>query len=99
MRARIAVATPWRWLACVLALIALAARAETPPAEFWNYLLEFGDDSGAVFDPNDLAVTAHVQPNSAEKKIAAPGQPNAAGAVESHREIDSAPTPAGEPTP
>lgn len=90
----------WRWLACVLALAAFAVHAEVPPpAEFWNYLLEFSDDGGDVFDPNDLAVTAHVQPNKTDTKSAAPRQPDAAGAVKSYREVDPAPTPAGEPTP
>jgi len=25
-----------------------------PPAAFWDYLAEFGDDTGQVFDPLDL---------------------------------------------
>ncbi len=42
-------------------LSALAARAEAPPSqEFWNYLLEYGDAQGEVFDPADYASVANL---------------------------------------
>lgn len=94
------------WLGCSLALTGFSARAEAPPppAEFWNYLLEFGDAEGDVFDPNDLALATHVQEKSvqqknvqmktaAAKKDAASGQPNADSSVEQQREIDPASAP------
>jgi hypothetical protein len=66
------------------------AEASVPPREFWDYLIEFGDASGDVFDPNDLAITAHVRPaNTAQKNNSAAtqnnserGQPNATDSVE-----------------
>ena len=40
---------------------ALSARAEAPPTqEFWNYLVEFGDAQGEVFDPSDFAAVANL---------------------------------------
>lgn len=57
--------TVWKklWLCCGLLLSVFSARAEapTPPREFWDYLMEFSDDSGDVFDPADLAVIEKVK--------------------------------------
>lgn len=54
---------------CGLALSIFSARAETPPPprEFWDYLLEFTDESGELFDPADLAAVAKA---SADKESA-----------------------------
>ena len=42
-------------------LSALSARADAPPSqEFWNYLLEYGDAQGEVFDPSDYAAVANI---------------------------------------
>jgi len=42
-------------------LAALPAYAQTPlPAEFWNYLVEFGDAQGEVFDPSDYAAVTQI---------------------------------------
>jgi hypothetical protein len=44
------------WLLGMM-LSALSARAEAPPSrEFWEYLIEFGNAQGDVFDPADYAV-------------------------------------------
>lgn len=50
-------------------LAALPAYAEAPalPAEFWSYMLEFADDSGAVFDPADYAVAAAIPARAREQ--------------------------------
>lgn len=89
------------WLGCSLAIAGVSARAEEqpPPAEFWNYLLEFGDANGGVFDPSDLAVTGHVQlkntaaKKSATEKDAANGQLIDVNAVEQQRGNDPATAP------
>ncbi len=54
---------------CGLALSIFSARAEAPPPprEFWDYLLEFTDESGELFDPADLAAVAKA---SADKESA-----------------------------
>lgn len=50
-------------------LSALSARAEAPPTqEFWNYLVEFGDAQGEVFDPSDFATVANL-PAKAKQEI------------------------------
>ncbi len=36
------------------------AAAPAPSQEFWNYLVEFGDAQGAVFDPTDFASVAEM---------------------------------------
>jgi len=49
------------WLLSGLMLSAFAARAEAPPsAEFWEYLLEFGNARGEIFDPSDYAVVSNI---------------------------------------
>lgn len=78
------------WIGCGLAIAApamtvLAAPAEAPPPpqEFWNYLLEFGDARGDVFDPADLAIATQVQPKTAKaSKATERGQPNTTIPVE-----------------
>jgi len=61
------------WLCCGLLLSAFSARAEapTPPREFWDYLMEFSDDNGEVFDPADLAVIDKVKEKIPAEKSAA----------------------------
>lgn len=50
-----------RGIAYVLLLSTLPARAEAPlPQAFWNYLVEFGDAQGEVFDPADYAEVANL---------------------------------------
>lgn len=46
----------WRHLVWCLLLVPLWARSDvpTPPAAFWDYLEDFGDQEGDVFDPLDL---------------------------------------------
>lgn len=40
---------------------ALSAQAEAPLSqEFWNYLVEYGDTQGEVFDPSDFAAAANI---------------------------------------
>lgn len=60
------------WLYVGLVFSAFAARAEAPPPprEFWDYLMEFGDEQGEVFDPVDLAAVAKM-PKQAAKPDAA----------------------------
>lgn len=84
------------WLGCGLALAALSARAEAPPPsrEFWDYLIEFGDAGGEVFDPSDLAVAAHVRPKNLAEKNSAAGQPKAGRGVNADGEADPAAAPA-----
>lgn len=43
-------------------LAAVSARAEAPvlSPEFWNYMIEFGDGKGEVFDPADYAAVANL---------------------------------------
>lgn len=49
------------WLLPSLLLSALSARAEAPPSqEFWNYLVEFGDAQGELFDPTDYATIVNL---------------------------------------
>jgi hypothetical protein len=44
------------FLSAVSVLLTMSARAEAPPSqEFWNYMIEFGDTQGEVFDPADYA--------------------------------------------
>jgi len=78
------------WLGCGLAVAVFSARAEAPPppAEFWNYLLEYGDANGDLFDPSDLAVAAHVQEKNTDAEKA--------GAESSAAENTSATTMATE---
>jgi hypothetical protein len=54
-----------RRVVCVVSgvlLASVAARAEAPvlTQEFWNYLVEFGDGKGDVFDPTDYAAMANL---------------------------------------
>ena len=84
------------WLCCGLLLSAFSARAEapTPPREFWDYLMEFGDEQGGLFDPNDLDVTSRVQvKGESAKKITPDSQPNDNNAVEQQRESHPAKAP------
>lgn len=89
------------WLGCSLAITGFSARAEAPPppAEFWNYLLEFGDANGEVFDPTDLAIAGRVQVKAeqvkaaAAKKDTASRQPNDDSSVEQQRENHPASAP------
>lgn len=61
------------WLLSGLLLSALSARAEPPPSqEFWNYLVEFGDAQGELFDPADYAAAAN---------LPAPPQPTGSAAA------------------
>jgi hypothetical protein len=65
--------TVWKklWLCCGLLLSVFSARAEapTPPREFWDYMMEFSDDNGEVFDPADLAVTEKIGEKIKEKTL------------------------------
>ena len=48
-------------LSALSLLGAKEARAEAPPSqEFWNYMIEFGDAQGEVFDPSDYAAVANI---------------------------------------
>ncbi len=54
-----------RCVVCVVSgvlLASVAARAEAPvlSQEFWNYMVEFGDGKGDVFDPADYAAVANL---------------------------------------
>ena len=54
---------PLRILMWCALWVALAARADTPspPAAFWEYMAEFEDQDGEVFDPIDLSEAEKVQ--------------------------------------
>lgn len=75
-------------------LAAASARAEAPvlSQEFWNYMVEFGDSQGEVFDPADYAALATVLAKVAER---APTE-----SAHTPRQQDAgskyAPTPTGE---
>jgi hypothetical protein len=51
-------------------LAAVSARAEAPvlSQEFWNYMVEFDDGSGDVFDPSDYA-TLRSLPSKAQEEL------------------------------
>lgn len=67
------------WVACCTVA---SARAETPPsADFWLYLLEYGNAEGEVFDPLDLdaidskpLANADDTPSPADAPATAPAQ-------------------------
>jgi hypothetical protein len=66
-----------RWLLPSLLLSALSVRAEAPPPsqEFWNYMVEFGDAQGELFDPTDYATIANLPaqvPQEVESTVAPP---------------------------
>lgn len=50
-------------------LAAASARAEAPvlSQEFWNYMVEFGDGKGDVFDPSDFAAVANLPAKAREE--------------------------------
>ena len=52
----------WRLLLWCLLLVPLFARGDVPPPppEFWDYLADFGDQDGDVFDPLDLTEAQQV---------------------------------------
>lgn len=41
--------------ACCAVTFSAAAQAPRPSAEFWEYLLEFSDETGELLDPLELA--------------------------------------------
>lgn len=50
-------------------LAAVSARAEAPTLsqEFWNYMVEFGDGKGEVFDPSDYAAVTNLPAKAREE--------------------------------
>lgn len=68
------------WLCVGLLFSAVAVRAEAPPPprEFWDYLMEFGDDQGEVFDPADLAAAAKLPKSGREQGKSTAAETNAA---------------------
>lgn len=58
----------WRSLLWCLLLLPLWARSDVapPPAEFWDYLAEFGDKDGDLFDPFDLTEASNIVRPAAE---------------------------------
>ncbi|HET8710021.1 MAG TPA: hypothetical protein VFM32_01500 [Spongiibacteraceae bacterium] len=59
-----------RYVLSGLLLSAVSARAQAPALsqEFWNYLAEFGDAQGELFDPSDYAAVANI-PAKAQQQI------------------------------
>lgn len=43
------------WFACCALALSAAAQAPQPPAEFWQYLLEFSDENGELIDPLEFS--------------------------------------------
>lgn len=72
-------------------LATVSARAEAPvlSPEFWNYMVEFGDGKGEVFDPADYATVTNLPAKArAELDRAAAQQPASAqdrGAAQPYR--------------
>ncbi|MDB6061052.1 MAG: hypothetical protein JWM78_1155 [Verrucomicrobiaceae bacterium] len=50
-------------------LATVSARAEAPvlSQEFWNYMIEFGDGKGEVFDPADYAAVSSMPSKAREE--------------------------------
>jgi len=62
----------WKYLLWCLLLLPLWAKGdvEAPPAAFWDYLEDFGDQEGDVFDPLDLTEAAKiVRPNTDNRSM------------------------------
>lgn len=43
------------WFACGALALSASAQAPQPPAEFWQYLLEFSDENGELIDPLEFS--------------------------------------------
>lgn len=54
------------WLISGLSLSIFTARAEAPPLsqEFWNYLVEYGNTQGELFDPSDYDAVINLSPKA-----------------------------------
>ena len=57
------------WACCFMTVSALA-NAPQPPAEFWQYMLEFSDEEGAVIDPVDFAQLESLPEKDEAERIA-----------------------------
>ena len=71
-----------RWLLWPLLLGVCLARADSaPPAEFWDYLEEFGDAQGELFDPLDLGEAESAARNAPLRPIVDSSKNSAAPAT------------------
>lgn len=71
------------WVAgFILSTFPVMAAAPAPSQEFWDYLSEFGDDSGQVLDPLELdqALTARLDSDSADAVSSSDEQSDVASA-------------------
>lgn len=82
---------PLRSCAYLLSGVLLAAgsafaEAPTLSPEFWNYLVEFGDDKGEVFDPSDYAAVAKLPAKARAEldRAAAQNEPVKQDATDNH---------------
>lgn len=50
--------------------VSALAQAPQPSAEFWQYLLEFSDEQGAVIDPVDFAQLESIPEKDEAERIA-----------------------------
>ena len=55
----------------------LPAWADAPPPEFWQYLLEYGNDQGEVLDPLDLDTVSHMDDKANAESSTTPAVPAA----------------------
>lgn len=55
----------------------IPAWADAPPAEFWQYLLEYGNDQGEVLDPLDLDTVSHMDDKADAASSTTPAVPSA----------------------
>lgn len=56
-----------RLLWSLLLGVCLARADSAPPAEFWDYLEEFGDAQGELFDPLDLGEAEYAARNASHR--------------------------------
>ena len=89
------------WLCCGLLLSVFSARAEapTPPREFWDYLMEFSDTNGEVFDPADLAAIEKIHTKIPAEKLPAEKSEAPSTNPEASRPVNEKPAAAGESKP
>ncbi len=49
---------------CLSGSVVYAADVQAPSAEFWQYMLEFGNDKGEVIDPMEFAQLQQLPDNA-----------------------------------
>lgn len=79
------------WLFWSALIIASLVRADvtSPPAGFWDYFIEYGDQQGELFDPLDLADVEHiVADKETDTGLGADNSDNSDNNIPDHDDID-----------